>query len=48
MFDTVLHCLCTPSVKHLRVEQYRKYGISKLIIALDIGVLLAFAFGFSH
>jgi len=48
MFDTVLYCVFAPSVKHLQVEQYPRYGISKLMITLDIGVLLAFAFGFSH
>lgn len=48
MFDAALHYVYAPNVKHLQVEQYRRYGISKLMIVLDIGVLLAFAFGFSH
>jgi hypothetical protein len=48
VFDAVLHCLCTRGIKHLQVERYRRCGINKLIITLDIGILLAFAFGFSQ
>jgi hypothetical protein len=35
----------SPRLKHSQVEQYRMYGISKLIITLDIGLLLTLGFG---